>query len=115
MHIGGGEPLLNPDGVASVLQTAQEVGMGIEYVETNSSWYRDHEQACHFLGHLRNAGLSTLLVSISPLHNEYIPFAKVKGVIKACQQSGISVFPWISEFAADLDIFDERQKHSLEE
>jgi hypothetical protein len=25
MHIGGGEPLLNPDGVVSVLQTAREV------------------------------------------------------------------------------------------
>ena len=115
MHIGGGEPLLNPDGVVSVLQTAQEVGMAIEYVETNSSWFREHEQACCLLGHLRNAGLSTLLVSISPLHNEYIPFAKVKGVIKACQQSGISVFPWITEFAADLNVFDEHQKHSLEE
>lgn len=115
MHIGGGEPLLNPDGVVSVLQTAQEVGMGIEYVETNSSWYRDHEQACGLLGHLRNAGLSTLLVSISPLHNEYIPFGKVKGVTQACQQSGISVFPWISDFATDLEMFDENQRHSLQE
>jgi len=115
VHIGGGEPLLRPEGVAAVLEVAEEVGISVEYVETNSSWYQDHDAACAVLGELADRGLSTLLVSISPLHNEHIPFYKVKGVIAACRQTGISVFPWVSDFIPDLSTFDERQRHNLAE
>jgi len=115
LHIGGGEPLLRPEGVAAVLEVAGEVGVHVEYVETNSSWYQDHEAACAVLEKLTHRGLSTLLVSISPLHNEHIPFYKVKGVIAACRQTGISVFPWVSDFIPDLATLDEQQRHSLEE
>jgi hypothetical protein len=115
VHIGGGEPLLNPDGAAAVLEVANQVGVHVEYIETNSSWYRTHGTACALLYRLAGHGLSTLLVSISPFHNERIPFYKVKGVIAACRQTGISVFPWVSDFVADISAFDDRQTHSMEE
>jgi hypothetical protein len=115
IHIGGGEPLLRPEGVAAVLDVASETGVYVEYVETNSAWYQNHNAACAVLEGLANRGLSTLLVSISPFHNEHIPFYKVKGVIAACRETGISVFPWVSDFVSDLESFDERQRHSLEE
>ncbi len=115
LHIGGGEPLLNPGGVASVLSTAQEAGVTIEYVETNASWYRNHETACALLERLAAAGLSTLLVSISPFHNEFIPLRKVRGALAACRASGISVFPWIAGFTPDLETFDPERPHALEE
>jgi len=115
VHIGGGEPLLRPDGVAAVLDIARETGVYIEYVETNSSWYRDHDSTCAVLENLARRGLSTLLVSISPLHNEHIPFSKVKGVIAACRQVGISVFPWVSDFIPDLSSFDDQERHTLRE
>lgn len=114
IHIGGGEPLLRPDSLASVLRVARETGVYIEYVETNSSWYHSHDEACSLLEQLAKQGLSTLLISISPFHNEYIPFYKVKGVLAACQQTGISIFPWVSSFIEDLEAFDECQTHSLE-
>jgi hypothetical protein len=94
---------------------ARGTGVTIEYVETNSSWYRDHDSACALLEELADHGLSTLLVSISPFHNERIPFFKVKGVIAACRQTGISVFPWVSDFISDLSAFDDQRPHSLEE
>jgi hypothetical protein len=54
----------------------------------------------------RLKGLRTLLVAISPLHNEFIPFAKVTGVIAACRDVGIDVFPWVNDFVKDLIKFD---------
>lgn len=115
LHIGGGEPLLKPAKLKEVLETASQEGMGIQYVETNSSWYHDHEDACRLLEDLRSAGLSCLLVSISPFHNEYIPFYKVKGVMAACQETGVSIFPWIMDFFEDIDSFPDDKPHAMSE
>ncbi len=115
MHIGGGEPLLDPDGVIRVLKAANDLGMHVEYVETNSSWFRDHLSACKIIRELAHNGLSTLLISISPFHNEHVPFYKVKGVMKACREEGLSIFPWISEFFPEIDALANRKKHPLEE
>lgn len=115
IHIGGGEPLLQPEALRQVLEVARESGVAVEYVETNSSWYRSHEAACAILEKLAGNGLETLLVSISPFHNEFIPFYKIKGVLTACREVGISVLPWISEFLSDLSVFDDRTTHRLEE
>ena len=46
-----------------------------------------------------------------PFHNEYIPFYKVKGVIAACQDVGVSVFPWIYEFYDEIDSFPDDRPH----
>ncbi|MBD3305092.1 radical SAM protein [candidate division KSB3 bacterium] len=115
VHIGGGEPLLRPEALGSVLEMARETGVAVEYVETNSSWFRSEAEACAILEKLRASGLRTLLVSISPFHNEHIPFWKVKGVLEACQRTGIVVFPWVSGFIPDLETLDDRQTHALEE
>ncbi len=92
VHVGGGEPLLDPAGLAAVLQAARKTGMGIDYVETNSAWYVDRDRTVGILSDLRAEGLRTLLVSISPFHNAHIPFARVRGVIEACRETGIQVF-----------------------
>ena len=115
VHIGGGEPLLRPDALGDVLETAAKVGVAVEYVETNSSWFKDPDSARDMLSQLRRQGLQTLLVSISPFHNQYIPFARVKGVMEAARQSGIGIFPWISDFIADLSELDDAATHSLKE
>ncbi len=115
IHIGGGEPLLNPEGVMAVLETAHLEGVFVEYVETNSSWYQDSQQACDLLRQLQHYGLTTLLVSISPFHNEHIPFNNVKGVVDACEKTGMNVFPWVLDFYKDLDAFDGSVTHPLEE
>jgi len=115
IHIGGGEPLLNPDCVAATLIAAAEAGVTVEYVETNSSWFHTLDVACATLERVAEAGLETLLVSISPFHNEHIPFLKVKGVCEACRRTGISVFPWISTFIDEIETFDDTTVHSLDE
>ena len=115
VHIGGGEPLLRPDALGDVLQIAKRIGVAVDYVETNSAWFQDTLSATATLLKLRKQGLHTLLVSISPFHNEYIPFSKVKGVIEAARQNGIGIFPWVSEFIADLSEMDAAGTHPLAE
>lgn len=113
VHIGGGEPFLDPEGLRMVVERTLASGLAIDYVETNSSWYRDMETACEILEEMRERGLTTLLVSMSPFHNEHIPFSKVKGVLQACRKAGMNVFPWIPEFYPEIDRFDDRITHAL--
>jgi hypothetical protein len=98
-----------------VLEIASKVGLSVEYVETNSSWFKDIESAKALLHQLRPKGLGTLLVSISPFHNEQVPFFRVKGVMEAARQAGVNIFPWITDFVSDLSQFDPSQPHSLAE
>lgn len=115
VHIGGGEPFLNPDGLEMVIEVASSLRVNIEYVETNSSWFKGRESAVEILSSLRKRGLTTLLISMSPFHNEHIPFYRVKGVIEACREANINIFPWISEFYPEIDAFDDRATHTLSE
>ena len=103
MHIGGGEPFLDLDGLRQVLMAARTEGMGIDYIETNSSWFRDEDAAVALLRDLRRLDCDTLLVSIDPFHNAHIPFRKVKGVMRACRRAGMGIFPWMMEFYDEVD------------
>ncbi|MBW1784616.1 MAG: radical SAM protein, partial [Deltaproteobacteria bacterium] len=113
IHIGGGEPFLNLSELEMVVETCRRAGIWIEYAETNSVWYKGLDSACEILSSLKEKGLSALLVSMSPFHNEHIPFFKVKGVMEACRAVGINVFPWISDFYDEMDAFDDRKTHTL--
>jgi organic radical activating enzyme len=115
IHIGGGEPFLNLEGLKTVIETTLSLGVRIDYVETNSSWYRERDSARRILSSLKERGLSMLLVSMSPFHNEHIPFYKVKGVIAACRAAGIQVFPWISEFYPEIEALGDHSTHTLSE
>ena len=84
-------------------------------METNSSWFRDPVSAAKTLARLKELGLRTLLVSISPFHNEHIPFFKIQGVMAAALESGIGIFPWVEGFMPDLAALDPKQTHSLSE
>jgi hypothetical protein len=115
IHIGGGEPFLWLEGLIHTLQLANEEAITIDYVETNSSWYQNHDQAISVLRDLQDAGLGCILVSISPFHNEHIPLFKVEGVMDAAAQIGMSVFPWVEHFIPELRQLDPNRKHSLAE
>ncbi len=115
VHIGGGEPLLRPEKLSAVLEVAAAVGIAVDYVETNSAWFKEADSAAATLSQLHKNGLQTLLISISPFHNEFIPFTKTKGVIEAARKTGIGIFPWISDFIGDISEFDAAGTHSLAE
>lgn len=106
---------MNLPKLIEVLEAARSVGMGIDYVETNSTWFKDPEQAVTVLERLLAADVHTLLVSISPFHNDAIPFARVMGVIDACRRTGMQVFPWVNAFVQDLSRLDQSRTHTMVE
>lgn len=44
VHIGGGEPFLNFEGLKKVVEKANENGVYIEYIETNASWVENEKR-----------------------------------------------------------------------
>lgn len=115
IHIGGGEPLLNFDGMVKVLEVLNKNKISVEYIETNSSWHKDHDSSVKKLKQLQKLGIDCLMLSISPYHNEYIPLSKVKGLINACNDAGTAIFPWMETFWSEVNSFDENTSHSLHE
>jgi len=115
VHIGGGEPFLHPDKLLRIADVARECRMAIEYIETNASWHQQEEHTLPLLRELIKRGVHTLLVSISPFHNEYIPFQRTKGLIAVCHKAGMHVFPWTMDFYYELQQLDDTITHSPEE
>jgi len=115
VHIGGGEPLLDVDRLKPVLDMAVQHEVEIDYIETNCSWYRSEDQAVDVLRQLQRHGVSTLLISISPFHNEFVAMEKVMGMILACRRAGTGMFPWQEQFYAELAELDAARPHSLDE
>ena len=115
VHLGGGESLLDEKKLLAVLAALRENGMQVEYLETSSSWFSEHDAAVETLFRLRANGVHSLLVSVSPFHNEFIPYGKVQGVMRACRESGMEIFPWIRGFETDITQFDTERVHSLAE
>ncbi len=115
VHIGGGEPLLRPEKLKAVLEEARAAGVGIDYVETSSGWFTGHDRAVALLRELRELGAGTLLVSMSPFHNEHIPFHKVLGVLRSAREAGVGTFPWTEGLRPEVEAFDTARPHSLDE
>ncbi len=115
MHIGGGEPLLNEDALIAVLDCAASCGMAIDYIETNCAWHKTPAQTRHTLERLIDHGGQTIMVSIDPFHNEFVPFARVRAVMAVARQVKMGLFAWKMEFAPDVTQFDEAETHTLEE
>lgn len=103
VHVGGGEPFLNSEGLITFCRTAAERDFTIEYIETNSSWAVNEEDTLFILRRLRETGVDTLLLSISPYHAAYVPLERVKSLMSACRKTGMQIFLWRREFWEELD------------
>ena len=114
-HIGGGEPFLYPDRLLDTVRLFRSEGAGIDYLETNASWYRDPESADSILSELRMAGCRTVMVSVCPFHMEFVPLEKVDGVLAACRRTGMNYFVWQEQYYRELSEFDKSRTHSHRE
>ena len=116
LHIGGGEPFVKPKALKECLKPFRGSGVGIDYIETNASWAADAvSRPEDLLEELLDLGVDTLLISISPFHNESVPYAKTERLIRACRSAGMGIFPWVEGFIGDLSTFDTSISHSMEE
>ncbi len=98
-----------------MIEVLVEGGLAIDYVETNSSWFRDPESADDLLADLRDAGLGCLLLSISPFHNAAIPLFQVKQVVAACRRAGLRPLLWVADFLDDIEALGDAACHRLSE
>jgi hypothetical protein len=115
VHIGGGEPFINFNGLLEVCKSAQKNNVEIDYIETNASWYTDDAGVSQKLKELRAAGVDCLLVSVDPFHNEFVPYAKVKSLLRCCEKNNFGTFVWQSKFERVVRRLGENKTHTLNE
>ena len=86
IHIGGGEPMLRPDLVSYTVKKATDIGIPLDYVETNAFWCWNDEKTEEVFQRLKEAGLHAVLISISPFHLEFVPMEKAKRAVRVGKQ-----------------------------
>ena len=115
LHIGGGEPLVNYEMVEDIISYVRKKNINLEYMETNGFLLlKDGEKKVQ---ELKEAGLSCMLLSISPFHNEFISAhntRKVLGtIISVLGNRGI--FPWHTGYFNFLERVSPDKPVKLEE
>ena len=87
----GGEPLLYPEVVCRIHQTATSLGVGRRQVITNGYFSKDHSRITEVAGNLAESGVNDLLLSVDAFHQEIIPLEPVKDFAACAVKSGIPV------------------------
>lgn len=86
LHLAGGEPFLNFDLALRAVELCIEYGVPLQYVETNAFWCEDDDLTGYQFTMLRESGLPAILISVSPFHNEFIPFERTHRAINIARE-----------------------------
>ena len=86
LHLAGGEAFLNFELLLFAVERCRALRLPIEYVETNAGWCLDYETGLEKFRLLREAGLFSVLISVSPFHAETIPLKRTLSAIKAAEE-----------------------------
>lgn len=113
LHIGGGEPFLNVDGLIALIHAITESGIAIDYIETNAAWVtKDEERNIDILRRVLKAGGDTVMVSADPFHVGFIPFWKPKTLISLLRKTGAPHFIWQERYLPLLSRLDENRTYN---
>jgi hypothetical protein len=116
VHLAGGEAMLRLDLVIEAVRAAVRHGVRLSYLETNASWCTDPQTTREKFNLLRKAGLRAVLISVSPFHNEFIPFRRtqigVEGALEVFGPEGVIV--WVPEMFRTLSQLPADTTRSLE-
>ena len=115
VHIGGGEPFLNFEGLLSLVRILTNAGVRVEYIETNAYWASDKERCKKYLKELLRAGADTLCISLDPFHAEYVPLELPVSLARSCQSAGFGYFLWQERYLPMMARLDRRKVHSRAE
>ena len=85
----GGEPLLCPDAVCAIMETATELNISRRQVITNGFFSRDGAQIRLVAERLFASGVNDLLLSVDAFHQETIPLDVVRLFAKEAVSCGI--------------------------
>lgn len=102
IHIGGGEPTMNPHVLEAFIRKAVGAGLSIDYLETNGYRFPDPSEWIEFFQRLKAAGLERVMVSCSPFHQEKVPFRNTQ----ACYLGAKRVFGDRAVFAYTGEMYE---------
>jgi len=86
LHLAGGEPFLNFELTLRAVELCIEYDTSLQYVETNAFWCENDYLTAYQLNLLRESGLPAILISVSPFHNEFIPFERTDRAINIARE-----------------------------
>ena len=87
----GGEPLLYPDTVCAIHETAAGLGVPKRQVITNGFFSRDQDRIKAVVSGLADSGVNALLLSVDAFHQETIPLDPVLFFAGCAVDAGIPV------------------------
>jgi len=112
LHIGGGEPFLDIEGLIGLIKIIRKSGIQLDYIETNAAWITgDDARNRRILSEVVNAGGECVMVSADPFHIEFIPFWKPKKLIRLLREMGISHFIWQERYLPLLERLDPEKTY----
>ncbi|MCL1817829.1 MAG: radical SAM protein [Spirochaetaceae bacterium] len=111
VHIGGGEPFLDFEGLIALIKELSRAGIPLDYIETNAYWAKE-SSAESKLARLRGEGAHTLCISVDPYHAEYVPWERPLLLARLCEKTGMRYFLWKDEFLPLLSRLDGKKTHS---
>jgi len=112
LHITGGEPFLNFELTLRTVELCIEYDLPIQYVETNAYWCDDNDLTAYQFNMLRESGLPAILISVSPFHNEFIPFERTNRAINIAREiyGSYNVLIYTSYFHEQLQDYNPQAK-----
>ncbi|GHV70338.1 radical SAM protein [Spirochaetia bacterium] len=112
VHIGGGEPFLDFDGLLTAIRALKKNGINLDYIETNAYFVHDEASAKEKLTALLDEGADTLCISLDPFHAEYVPYGYPLRLAELCRQRGMGFFLWKQQFFTVLSGLPPEKAHS---
>ena len=115
LHIGGGEPFLDVEGLIGLVGAIHNSGIGLDYIETNAAWVTDDDvRSRRILSGVASAGGDCIMVSADPFHVEFIPFWKSKRLLRLLREMGISHFIWQERYWPLLERLDPQKTYDAQ-
>ena len=111
VHIGGGEPFMDFDGLVTLLNTCARYNIAVEYAETNAGWAVSDDVITRRLNVLAKAGLTTLCISLDPFHAEFVPYSMPLKLAESCWKAGLGYFLWQERFLPMMGGVDPNKTH----
>jgi len=87
----GGEPLLYPEAVYSIMTVAKQLNISRRQVITNGFFSRDIQIIREVARRLSESGVNDLLLSVDAFHQETIPIETVKFFAEECKNHSIPI------------------------
>jgi hypothetical protein len=87
----GGEPLLFPDAVYTIMSTARDLNVSKRQLITNGYFSKDPEKIREVASRLAECGINDLLLSVDAFHQQTIPIGVVKSFAEELVRFGVPI------------------------